>query len=183
VRHWPERTWAIEGCQGIGLIPGGAQKSLSAAQAKALLATVRPRDAAGKARRRVAAELISDLERVYQRKKAADNELRELLKATATTLTDLHGIGPSAAARILAEVGDITRFPAKGHFASWNGTARLTPPPGTRSATGYPGQATGRSTGPCTSWPSFSSVTRLRAGPTTTGKSPQARPPWKRCAA
>jgi hypothetical protein len=34
-----------------------------------LLAKVRPRHPAGKARRRVAAELISDLERVYQRKR------------------------------------------------------------------------------------------------------------------
>src|SRR3954470_10452540 len=56
----------------LELIPGGAKESLSAAQAKALLATVRPRDAAGKARRRVAAELIADLERVYQRSKQAD---------------------------------------------------------------------------------------------------------------
>ena len=39
----------------LELIPGGAKKDLSAAQAKALLAKVRPRDAAGKARRRVAA--------------------------------------------------------------------------------------------------------------------------------
>src|SRR4029450_3455773 len=39
----------------LELIPGGAKKDLSAAQAKTLLATVRPRDAAGKARRRVAA--------------------------------------------------------------------------------------------------------------------------------
>jgi hypothetical protein len=45
----------------LELIPGGAKKDLSAAQAKALLAKVRPRDAAGKARRRVAAELIADL--------------------------------------------------------------------------------------------------------------------------
>jgi transposase len=60
----------------LELIPGGAKKDLSAAQAKALLATVRPRDAAGKARRRVAAELISDLERIYARKKAADKELK-----------------------------------------------------------------------------------------------------------
>jgi transposase len=55
----------------LELIPGGAKKDLSAAQAKALLAKVRPRDAAGKARRRVAAELIADLERVYARKKTA----------------------------------------------------------------------------------------------------------------
>jgi len=39
----------------LELIPGGAKKNLSAAQAKALLAKVRPRDVAGKTRRRVAA--------------------------------------------------------------------------------------------------------------------------------
>jgi Transposase len=35
----------------LQLIPGGAKKNLSAAQAQALLASVRPRDTAGKARR------------------------------------------------------------------------------------------------------------------------------------
>jgi transposase len=109
----------------LELIPGGAKKDLSAAQAKALLATVHPRDVAGKTRRRVAAELISDLERIYARKKAANKELNELLAATGTTLTELNGIGPSGAARLLVEVGDITRFPSKAHFASWNGTAPL----------------------------------------------------------
>src|SRR5436309_15015163 len=87
-----------------GLIPGGAKKDLSAAQAKALLAKVRPRDAAGKARRRAAAELIRDLERLYQRRKAADKELKELLAVTGTSLTGLNGIGPSGAARLLVEV-------------------------------------------------------------------------------
>jgi transposase len=109
----------------LELIPGGAKKSLSAAQAKALLARVRPRDSAGRARRQVAAELISDLERVYQRTKAADKELTELLQATGTTLTSLHGIGPSGAARLLIETSDITRFPTRAHFASWNGTAPI----------------------------------------------------------
>jgi transposase len=109
----------------LELIPGGAKKDLSAAQAKRLLATVRPRDTAGQARRRVAAELITDLERIHQRKKAADKELRTLLKETSTTLTSLNGIGPSGAARLLVEAGDVTRFPGKAHFASWNGTAPI----------------------------------------------------------
>ncbi|RQX02529.1 IS110 family transposase [Micromonospora inaquosa] len=109
----------------LELITGGAKKSLSAAQAKALLATVRPRDAVGKARRRVAAELNADLERVYRRSKEADKELKELVASTGTTLMDLHGIGPSGAARLLVEVGDITRFPNRAHFASWNGTAPI----------------------------------------------------------
>jgi len=107
------------------LIPGGAKKDLSAAQARALLARVRPRDAAGKARRRVAAELISDLERIYQRKKEANKELTALLAAAGTTLTGLHGIGPSGAARLLVEAGEVTRFPTKAHFASWDGTAPI----------------------------------------------------------
>jgi transposase len=109
----------------LELVPGGAKKDLSAAQAKVLLATVRPRDVAGKTRRRVAAELVSDLERIYARTKAADKELKALLAETGTTLIDLHGIGPTGAARLLVEVGDITRFPSKAHFASWTGTAPI----------------------------------------------------------
>jgi transposase len=109
----------------LELIPGGAKKDLSAAQAKALLAKVRPRDVAGKTGRRVAAELIGDLERIYQRKKATNKELKELVAETGTTLMDLHGIGPSGAARLLVEVADITRFPNRAHFASWNGTAPI----------------------------------------------------------
>ena len=134
----------------LELIPGGAKKDLSAAQAKALLAKVRPRDVVGKTRRRVAAELIGDLERIYARKKAANKELTELLAATGTTLTDLPGIGPSGAARLLVEVGDITRFPDRDHFASWNGTApdrrllrRPGPPPAVagREPSDQPGPA------------------------------------------
>jgi transposase len=109
----------------LELIPGGAKKNLSAAQAKKLLDGVRPRDLAGKTRRRLAAELIGDLERLYLRKKAADKELCELVAATGTGLLDLHGIGPSGAARLLVEVGDITRFPDRNHFASWTGTAPI----------------------------------------------------------
>ena len=109
----------------LELIWGGAKKDLSAAQAKALLAKVRPRDAAGKTRRRVAAELIADLERIHARKKAANKELKEPVAATGTSLLELHGMGPSGAARLLVEVGDITRFPNRDHFASWNGTAPI----------------------------------------------------------
>src|SRR6478735_4097247 len=85
----------------LELIPGGAKRDLSAAQAKTLLAKVRPRDAAGKTRRRVAAELIADLERIYVRKKAADKELRELVAASGSSLMELPGIGPSGAAQLL----------------------------------------------------------------------------------
>ena len=109
----------------LELIPGGAKKDLSAAQAKALLAKVRPRDLVGRTRRRLAAELVKDLEQNYARRKDADKELRALVAATGTGLLDLHGIGPSGAARLLVEVGDIARFPDRNHFASWTGTAPI----------------------------------------------------------
>jgi transposase len=109
----------------LELIPGGAKRDLSAAQARKLLASVRPRDLVGKTRKRVAVELVADLERLYARKKAANKELIELIKETGTDLLQLQGIGPSGAARLLVEVGDITRFPDRNHFASWTGTAPI----------------------------------------------------------
>jgi transposase len=109
----------------LELVPGGAKKYLSAAQARRILSGVRPRDEVGKVRKRVALELVVDLERIYQRKKQANKELIELVRQAGTGLIDLHGIGPSGAARLLVEVGDITRFPNKAHFASWTGTAPI----------------------------------------------------------
>lgn len=109
----------------LELVPGGAKVHLSPMQARALLATVRPRDAARKAIRRVASELVGDLERNDVRTRAADKELKLLLAQTGTTLMQLRGIGPYNAARLLAEVGDVTRFADRGHFASWNGTAPI----------------------------------------------------------
>ncbi len=60
----------------------------------------------------------NDLERIYARKKAANKELSALLTETGTTLTDLSGIGPTGATRLLVEIGDITRCPDRDHFAS-----------------------------------------------------------------
>jgi len=109
----------------LELIPGGAKRDLSAAQARRLLAGIRPRDLVGKTRKQHAMELVVDLERIYQRKKAANKELIAQLKTAGTGLLALHGIGPSGAARLLVEIGDITRFPDRGHFASWTGTAPI----------------------------------------------------------
>jgi transposase len=109
----------------VELIPGGAKTFLSADQAKALLATVRPRDVVGKTRRQLAADLIDELTRVDKKIKLANKQLRELVAATGSQLLEVYGIGPSSAARLLGDIGDISRFPTRGHFASWNGTAPL----------------------------------------------------------
>ena len=165
----------------LELIPGGAKKDLSAAQAKAMLAKVRPRDAAGKARRRVAAELIADLERIYARKKAADKELKELVAATGTSLMDLTAsarpVPPGCWSRSVTSPGSPTATTSRPGTAPHPST----PPPATRSGTGCRGPGTARSTGPCTSWPPSSYATRPRAAPTTTDAKPTARPRWKPC--
>ena len=107
------------------LIPGQRKKDLSALQAKAMLATVRPRDIAGKTRRRMAAEELADLVAVDAKLKKIKAELKAAVLARGSTLMDIPGVGPAGAARILADVGDIARFADRNRFASWTGTAPL----------------------------------------------------------
>ena len=105
------------------LIAAGAQRNLTAAKAKALLATVRPRDIAGKTRRQLAADLIEDLTVLDRKLKDLDKRLKAAVAATGTTLTDIKGVGVATAAMILGEVGDVRRFPHRHHFATYTGTA------------------------------------------------------------
>ncbi len=107
------------------LLPGQRKKDLSAPQAKAMLAAVRPRDIAGKTRRRMAAEELADLVAVDKKLKKITAELKDTVVARGSTLMDIPGIGPAGAARILADVGDIARFADRNRFASWTGTAPL----------------------------------------------------------
>lgn len=109
----------------LELVPGGAKQFLSATQARALLNTVRPRDVVGKTRRWLASELIHELVTIDKKIKIANAELTELVASTGNQLQQLHGIGPSGAARLLGDIGDIGRFASRAHFASWNGTAPI----------------------------------------------------------
>ena len=109
----------------LELFPGGAKRFLSAPQARALIATTKPRDLAGKTRRRIVVELIGELEAIDRKIKTAEKDLAALVTDRGSTLMDLTGIGPTGAARLLADVGDIHRFRDKDRFASWNGTAPL----------------------------------------------------------
>jgi len=107
------------------LTPGQAKKDITALQAKAILATVRPRDVAGKTRRRLAAEELSELVAVEKKTRKLDAELKAMVLARGSTLMDIHGVGPVVAARTLADVGDVARFADRNRFASWTGTAPL----------------------------------------------------------
>jgi transposase len=88
-----------------------------------MLASVRPRDVAGKTRRRIAAEELAELIAVEVRIKKSTAELRSIVVARGSRLMELHGVGAVLAARVLADVGDVTRFADRNRFASWTGTA------------------------------------------------------------
>lgn len=68
------------------------------------------------------ASRIELLQRVLAEDAAATAALTELVDESQSTLTDLVGIAPRAAAEILVETGDIRRFTEAG-FARYTGTA------------------------------------------------------------
>jgi transposase len=109
----------------MDLIPAGGPRNLTARVAKPLLGTVRPRDVAGRTRRKLAADLIDDVATLDRKIKAVDKDLTAAVTATGTTLTDIVGVGPVTAAVILGDVGDVRRFPSKHHFGTYTGTAPI----------------------------------------------------------
>jgi transposase len=98
------------------LLPGQAKKDITALQAKAMLATVRPRDIAGRTCRRIAAEELAELVTVEAKIKKSTAELKSMVLARGSRLMDLHGVGPVVAARVLADVGDVARFADRNWF-------------------------------------------------------------------
>ena len=107
------------------LTPGQAKKDITALQAKAVLAGVRPRDVVGKTRRRIAADELATLVAIEKKVKALTCEIKAIVQERGSNLMDLTGVGPVVAGRILADVGDVARFANRNRFASWNGTAPL----------------------------------------------------------
>jgi transposase len=111
----------------LELIPGGAKRNLTTKQARTLLDTVTATaaDIVTATRLQLADELINELTTLDAKKKTATKQLDALLATTDTKLTSLNGIATSGAARLLGDIGDIRRFPSRGHFATWNGTAPI----------------------------------------------------------
>ena len=87
---------------------------------------------------RVAAELVADLERIYLRKKAADKELIELVKAPApgcsTCTASVPPAQPGCWSRSVTSPGSPTGATSRPGTAPHPST----PPPATTSATAYP---------------------------------------------
>ena len=104
------------------LIPGGAPVQLTAEHALELVSDLRPDDPAGQMRLEIALEHIEGIMRLDRKIDDCNRRVVAEVKASGTTLTRVYGIGPINAAVILGEVGDVSRFPSRDHFASYTGT-------------------------------------------------------------
>ena len=124
-----ERTRVLNRLHGLlrDLIPGGVPGRLSANRAARILRSVRPRrdsqSVAESVRRQLASELLRDVRALNRRIADLDARICQEVEVSGTTLTDIFGVGPILAAKIIALVGDTRRFPTKGHFASYAGVA------------------------------------------------------------
>lgn len=109
----------------VTLHPGYEQQAPSLAKPAGLESAERllERDhsvQASLARRRI--ERILEIE---QEREQVEHEIRRLVREHGTSLTELVGVGELIAARVIGEVGDISRIPSRRHFASLNGTAPI----------------------------------------------------------
>jgi transposase len=106
--------------------PGGVARTLSADRAARILRGIRAQGGASvRLRRRLASEVLRDVRTLDRKIADLNGRIEAEVEASGTTLTEIFGVGPILAARIIGTVGNVARFGAKAHFASYSGTAPL----------------------------------------------------------
>jgi transposase len=123
-----ERTRALNRLHGLlrDLVPGGVSGKLSADRAARILRGIRARGGASvRLRRRLASEVLGDVRTLDRKIADLNGRIEAEVQASGITLTEIFGVGPILAARIVGSVGDVGRFPSRAHFASYSGTAPL----------------------------------------------------------
>ncbi len=122
-----ERTRALNRLHVLlrDLLSDPVKKQLSTDTAAKLLRRARPKHPAGRVRRQLAAEVVRDVRTLDRRIAELDERIRVEVEASGTMLTEIFGVGPILAAKIIGIVGDVSRFPSKAHFASYAGVAPI----------------------------------------------------------
>jgi transposase len=107
------------------MVEGGLPQNLSAKRATAELRKVRPADAIGIERKRIAVEFLDEVRHVDRALLELRHRIDTAVEASGSTVTDVYGVGPIAAAYLIGYTGDIRRFPSAGHYARYNATAPI----------------------------------------------------------
>jgi transposase len=109
----------------LELEAGGISSEITVTKANQLLEAVTVTDEVTRHRVLIANELIDDIAHLDTVLKTSKKRVSAAVSASATTLTEIVGIGPICAAIIIGFTGDIGRFPTRGHFATYNATAPI----------------------------------------------------------
>lgn len=157
------------------LVPGGAKRNLTTHEAATVLRQVRPLTTVDEQRKALARDLLADLRRLDRAIAGNTEQLQAAVADSGTSLTEMHGVGPVLAAKILvipaifiaSRLATISRATAA--------PPRSRPPAENTGGTGSPAPATGSSTVPCTSLPSVRSALQARVRTTTSRNSPKTR--------
>jgi transposase len=102
---------------------GGVSKEITAAQAARILEQVTPSGPVAAARHELAGQFLEDLRRLDAQLRDTKKKLAAAVRASGTSVTGVFGFGPVNTGTVIGDVMDVTRFPSRDHFASYNGTA------------------------------------------------------------
>jgi transposase len=109
----------------IELEAGGIGTKISVGNASGLLDRISVVDEASRYRVLVAREVVDDVARLDVTLRASKKRIAGAVTASGTSLMNIVGVGPIGAATIIGYTKDITRFPTKGHYATYNATAPI----------------------------------------------------------
>ena len=107
------------------MVAGGLSKNLSAKRASVELRKLRPHDAIGIERKRIAVEFLDEVRRIDQALVELHGRVDDAVQAASTSVTDVFGVGPIVACYLIGYSGDVRRFPSAGHYARYNATAPI----------------------------------------------------------
>jgi transposase len=107
------------------LVAGGIPNEITAPSAERMLATVKPASPIETARHQLACDHLEDLRRLDEQMRDSRQRIKTAVAASATTVTDIFGVGPIVAAMAIGYSGDIGRFQSHHHYAAYNGSAPI----------------------------------------------------------
>jgi transposase len=105
------------------LLPGGADTDLTAAAASRLLTGSRPAGPVETARKQLARDLVAEIRDADDRLKTLTKKIADTVAFTGSRLTEVDGVGPVIAGRMLGRTRQASRFPTAAAFANYAGVA------------------------------------------------------------
>lgn len=164
------------------LIPGGGAVAISAKSASSLLRSVRPESPSERTRKELCQDLVRELRSVDTSLGDIEKRMTAVLDDHGTRLREIDGVGPVTAVRLIGRTGKASRFPRLTRSLPTLASHQ------SRSPAGITVDIVSRAWGTAASTRRSISSLSPRSecatasdAPTTTRRSPKARPATKPC--